>query len=83
MAPAILRQIRGCRYAPLDVNPGHPGLHRIERFTVRGTKGTVPGSTIPQRGTNLTIHSADLTETEAMTEAYRGRTREEAAAPIG
>ncbi|WP_121115986.1 hypothetical protein [Croceibacterium ferulae] len=81
-APGILRQIRSRRYVPFDGAAGNPGLYRIERFTVRATKGDVTGSHIEQRRGDLTIHVVDLTETEAMGEAHRRRLRE-AAAPVG
>ena len=70
-APGILRQLGKRRYMPLDVEAGHPGIYRIDRFTVRGTKGVPTGSHIARRMGNLSIHVIDLTETNAMREAHR------------
>lgn len=72
-APGILRQLGKRRYVPLDVESGHPGIYRIDRFTVRGTKGVPTGSRIARRMGNLTIHVVDLTETTAMREAHGQR----------
>jgi hypothetical protein len=73
--PAILRQVSTRRYVPLAVEPGHPGLYRIDRFTVRAEIGTPTGTRIAQRMGNLTVHIIDLTETEAMSTAHRRRTQ--------
>ena len=75
-APGILRQVSKRRYIPLDVEPGHPGIYRIDRFTVRATVGVPTGSRIPQRMGNLTVHVIDLTETDAMSTANNRRTNE-------
>ncbi|MBB3909669.1 hypothetical protein [Sphingomonas desiccabilis] len=69
--PGILRQVKERRYVPLDVEPGHPGIYRIDRFTVRGTIGVPTGTRLRQRMGNLTVHVVDLTETDAMREARR------------
>jgi hypothetical protein len=70
-APGILRQVKERRYIPLDVEPGHPGVYRIDRFTVRGTMDVPTGSHLRQRMGDLTVHVVDLTETEAMSAARR------------
>lgn len=75
-APGIMRQVSKRRYVPLDVEPGHPGIYRIDRFTVRGTVGVPTGTRIAQRMGNLTVHVIDLTETDAMSAAHRRRTKE-------
>jgi hypothetical protein len=75
-APGILRQVRARRYVPLDVEPGDPGLYRIDRFTVRAGMGVPIGTRIQQRTGNLTIHVIDLTQTEAMSAAHRRQTEE-------
>lgn len=72
--PGILRQLGKRRYVPLDLEPGHPGIYRIDRFTVRGTIGVPTGSRIARRMGILTIHVIDLTETVAMRDARRQRT---------
>ena len=82
-APGILNQIGRRRYIPLDVQVGHPGVYRIERFTVRGTSSMVVGSRIKRRAGPLTIHVSDLTETDAMNEAHRQRMQDGSAAPAG
>ena len=75
-ASALLRQVSSRRYVPLAVEPGHPGLFRIDRFTVRGTLGVSTGSRIVQRMGDLSVHIIDLTETEAMNAAHRRRTED-------
>ncbi len=74
--PGIIRQVSKRRYAPLDVEPGNPGLYRIDRFTVRATTGVSTSSRIIQRTGNLTIHIIDLTETDAMSAEHVRRTQE-------
>lgn len=69
----ILRQVGQRRYVPLDVAAGDPGLYRIDRFTVRDTYGSVPGSRIAQRRGPMTVHVVDLTATDAMSVALRQR----------
>lgn len=71
--PAILRQVAERRYVPLKLEAGHPGIYRIDRFTVRATVGIPTGSHIRQRTGPLTVHIVDLTETEAMSTASRQR----------
>ncbi len=71
----ILRQVADRRYVPLRVEPGNPGMYRIDRFTVRATKDIPTGTRIAQRMGPLTVHIIDLTETEAMSAAARERTR--------
>lgn len=75
----ILKQVGERRYVPLDVEAGHPGLYRIDRFTVRATLGQKTESRIPQRVGRLTIHIIDLTETEALSEIHKQRVAQEAA----
>lgn len=75
-APGILRQVGARRYIPLNVEPGHPGVYRIDRFTVRGNMGIPLGSRIRQRMGNLSLHVADLTETDEMSAAARKRVEE-------
>ncbi|MCG7348274.1 hypothetical protein [Sphingomonas sp. ACRSK] len=72
--PGILRQVRERRYVPLDVEPGHPGIYRIDRFTVRGAMDVPTGSHLRQRMGDLTVHVVDLTETDAMRETRRRQT---------
>lgn len=80
--PGILRQIRARRYAPLDVEPGHPGLYRIDRFTIRGEVGQEIGSRIPRNTGRPTLHVIDLTETDAMADARNAQSGEAPAAPM-
>lgn len=75
-ATVILRQLSGRRYIPLDLEPGHPGVYRIDRFTVRGTIDKPTGSRIARRTGDLTLHVVDLTETDAMSDEHRQRTRQ-------
>lgn len=77
--PGILKQVGERRYVPLDVAGGHPGLYRIDRFTVRGTIGTPIGSRIERRIGRLTVHVIDLTETEALSDVHKQRVAEGAA----
>jgi hypothetical protein len=71
--PGILRQVRARRYVPLEVEPGHPGVYRIDRFTVRGNMGVPLGSRIRQRMGNLSVRFVDLTETDEMSAAAHQR----------
>ncbi|MDJ0275700.1 hypothetical protein QLH51_02610 [Sphingomonas sp. 2R-10] len=71
----ILKQVSDRRYVPLRTEPGNPGMYRIDRFTVRATKGVPTGTRIARRMGALTVHVIDLTETEAMSAAARERTR--------
>lgn len=73
--PVVLRQLSGRRYIPLDLEPGHPGVYRIDRFTVRGTIDMPTGSRIARRMGDLTLHVIDLTETDAMSDAHRQSNR--------
>jgi len=73
---AVLRQVGTRRYAGLAVPAGHPGVYRVDRFTVRATLGVPTGSRIKQRIGRLTTHIVDLTETEAMTAAQKRRVAE-------
>lgn len=82
-SPGILRQIGQRRYIPLSIDPGQPGIYRIERYTVRGTIGTPSDSRIRVRMGDLSFHVVDLTETEAMSAAHRKRTQDAAAKPEG
>ncbi|MEC3911985.1 hypothetical protein U5A82_16345 [Sphingobium sp. CR2-8] len=75
--PAILRQVSGRRYAPLDAQPDWPGMYRIDRFTVRQAIGKPVGSFIRRRAGNYSVHIIDLTETDAMTVANRERTQQD------
>ncbi|VXC36745.1 hypothetical protein [Sphingomonas sp. 8AM] len=72
-SPVILKHVRARRYVPPRLGDGQPGLYRIDRFTVRGTRDTPTGTRIAQRMGQLSVHIIDLTETEAMSEAQRGR----------
>ncbi|EQB19731.1 tetratricopeptide repeat protein [Novosphingobium lindaniclasticum] len=74
--PGILRQVQARRYIPLEVEPGHPGVYRIDRFTVRGNMGVPTGSRIRQRMGNLSVHVVDLTETDEMSAARHQRAEE-------
>lgn len=74
-APAILKQVNGRRYVPLAVEAGHPGIYRIDRFTVRAEFGLPKETRIPGRVGPATVHVVDLTETEAMNAAHRQRSR--------
>jgi hypothetical protein len=80
-APGILRQIKERRYVPLDVQAGHSGNYRIDRFTVRAALGVPTGSRIRRRMGPLTVHVVDLTETDAMSAAHRQRTQQALADP--
>lgn len=75
----ILRQVGERRYVPLDVAPGHPGLYRIDRFTIRATIDTPTGSRIRSRMGRLTVHIIDLTETEALSDVHKQRVAQGAA----
>ncbi len=72
-SPVILKHVRARRYVPLRLADGQPGLYRIDRFTVRGTRDTPTGTRLSQRMGRLSVHIIDLTETEAMSEAQRER----------
>lgn len=72
--PGILRQVSQRRYASVNVDPGQPGLYRIDRFTIRATRGTPTGSHIAQRMGDLSVHFVSLSDTDAMTEAHRKAT---------
>lgn len=72
-SPVILEHVRARRYVPLRLTEGQPGLYRIDRFTVRGTRDTPTGTRLAQRMGRLSVHVIDLTETEAMSEAQRER----------
>lgn len=76
---AVLRQVGTRRYAGLAVPAGHPGVYRVDRFTIRATVGVPTGSRIKQRIGRLTTHIVDLTETEAMSAAQKRRVAEAAA----
>ncbi len=69
----IVKQVAERRYVPLSVAPGHPGLYRIDRFTVRATIGTPTGSRVRRRTGTLTTHIVDLTETEALSDLHKRR----------
>lgn len=73
---SILRQVGQRRYVPLDLGSNHPGIYRIDRFTIRGKLGFAAGSRIRQRIGNLTVHVIDLTETDEMTAAHHASTQE-------
>ncbi|WP_294322660.1 hypothetical protein [uncultured Sphingomonas sp.] len=73
---AVLQQVRERRYIPLEVPAGHPGIYRIDRFTIRSAFDFVTGSRIAQRAGRATTHIVDLTETEAMTAAQKRRVAE-------
>lgn len=73
---AVLQQVRERRYIPLEVPAGHPGIYRIDRFTIRSAFDFVTGSRIAQRAGRATTHIVDLTETEAMTAAQKRRIAE-------
>ncbi|WP_260597534.1 hypothetical protein [Sphingomonas endolithica] len=75
-ASVILRQVRERRYVPLDVEPGHAGIYRIDRFTVRAAMGTPIGTRIKRRMGPLTVHVVDITATDAMSAAHHERTQE-------
>lgn len=77
-APGILKQVKERRYIPFNDEPGDLGLYRIDRFTVRGTKGAPLGSRIARRTGRLQVHVVDLTETEAMRSAYHRQTGNDA-----
>ncbi len=70
---AVLQQVRERRYIPLEVPAGHPGVYRIDRFTIRATFNFPTGSRIARRFGRLTTHIVDLTETEAMRAVQRHR----------
>ena len=78
---AVLQQVRERRYIPLDVPSVHPGIYRIDRFTIRSTFNFVTGTRIAQRSGPATTHIVDLTETEAMSAAQKRRVAEAATAP--
>ncbi len=73
----IVKQVADRRYVPLSVAPGHPGLYRIDRFTVRATIGTPIGTRIQRRMGTLTTHIVDLTETEALSDIHKRRTAQQ------
>ena len=73
---AVLQQVRERRYIPLEVPAGHPGIYRIDRFTIRSAFDFVTGSRIAQRAGRATTHIVDLTETEAMSAAQKRRVAE-------
>lgn len=73
---AVRKQVETRRYAGLDVPPGHPGVYRVDRFTIRATIQMPIGTRIKTRSGPLTTHIIDLTETEAMSAAQKRRVAE-------
>lgn len=80
-APGFLHHVSARRYTPLDVEPGQPGIYRIDRFTMRANKGTSIGTRIRHPVGKPSVYVVDLTETDAMSAAHRQRT-EEALGPL-
>ncbi|MGN5373556.1 hypothetical protein [Sphingomonas hankookensis] len=78
----VLKQVGTRRYASLAVPAGHPGIYRVDRFTIRATFDFYAGARYAQRMGPPTIHIVDLTDTEAMTAAQKRRVAE-ATAPGG
>jgi len=64
--PGILRQVNERRYVPLAVEAGHPGVYRVDRFTVRAQMGSPSGSRIAKRMGKLSVHVVDLTEPQTL-----------------
>lgn len=72
----VLKQVGTRRYASLAVPSGHPGIYRVDRFTIRTTFDFHAGARYAQRMGPPTVHIVDLTETEAMTAAQKRRVAE-------
>ena len=72
----VLKQVGTRRYASLAVPDGHPGIYRVDRFTIRSTFDFHTGMRYAQRMGPPTIHIVDLTDTEAMTAAQKRRVAE-------
>ncbi|TCD06387.1 hypothetical protein EYB45_01260 [Erythrobacteraceae bacterium CFH 75059] len=76
----ILDHVATRQYAALDLPADHPGIYRIERFTMRGEQETPTGSRIAMRAGTPRLRIVDLTETEAMSDVHRQRSRQQSAA---
>lgn len=74
--PGIVKNVSQRRYVPLDVAAGHPGIYRIDRFTVRAAIGAATGTRIAQRVGRLSVHIIDLTETDALSDVHQRRVAE-------
>lgn len=74
--PGIVKNVGERRYVPLDVAAGHPGIYRIDRFTVRATIGEATGTRIARRVGRLSVHIIDLTETDALGDVHKRRVAE-------
>ncbi len=79
----VLEQVGTRRYASLAVPSGHPGIYRVDRFTVRATFDFHTGARYAQRMGPPSVHIVDLTETEAMTAAQKRRVAEATGASSG
>ncbi|MFD1036465.1 hypothetical protein ACFQ15_17665 [Sphingomonas hankookensis] len=79
-ATPILKNIAQRRYAPLNVNAGHPGVYRIDRVTIRSPIIAVRPA---KRGGPPTAHVIDLTETDAMRDAQKRRAEDALAGATG
>jgi tetratricopeptide (TPR) repeat protein len=59
---AYLAEIADRRYAAVDLPPGHPGIYRLERYTLRAERVVPTGSLAPQAVGPVGVVITDLTE---------------------
>ena len=60
-----MAEIAGRRYVPLNLPPGHPGIYRVERYTLRAALSVPKGSLIKQPTGHAEIVVTDLTARHA------------------
>ncbi|UUL82810.1 hypothetical protein [Sphingomonas qomolangmaensis] len=63
----IVEQVASRRYAPIALEPGHPGLYRVERFTLRASRAVQTGSIIKSPTGPVTLEILDLTRSTTTT----------------
>lgn len=63
----IVEQVASRRYAPIALEPGHPGLYRVERFTLRAPRALQRGSLIKGPTGPVALEILDLTQATTTT----------------
>lgn len=58
---AYLAEIGDRRYAPIALPPGHPGVYRVDRYTLRAERVVPIGSLVPQAAGPVGVVITDLT----------------------
>lgn len=61
----FIKAVEGRRYAPLKLEPGIPGLYRVERLTWRAEREVPRGSLIKQPAGYQAVETLDITRTTA------------------